>query len=84
MEEEYDIPIEENLEREVNYMCNLGEGIEERALEKGITVGEARGETTIVKRMHKNGFTAEQIAAATDKAVEEVEAMLADGEPVFA
>jgi len=33
--------------------------------------------------MHKNGFTAEQIAAATDKAVEDVEAMLADGEPVF-
>lgn len=92
LEEEYDIPIEENLEREVNYMCNLGEGIEERALEKGIilgrnegiTVGEARGEAAIVKRMHKNGFTAEQIAEATDKAVEEVEAMLADGEPVFA
>mgnify|MGYP002515454411 CR=1 FL=1 len=88
LEEEYDIPIEENLEREVNYMCNLGEGIEERALEKGIakgiTVGEARGEAAIVKRMHKNGFTAEQIAAATDKDVEEVEAMLADEEPVFA
>ena len=65
-------------------MCNLGEGIEERALEKGITVGEARGEAAIVKRMHKNGFTAEQIAAATDKDVKEVEAMLTDGEPVLA
>ena len=73
-------------------MCNLGEGIEERALERGITmgrnegiaVGEARGEAAIVKRMHKNGFTAEQIAAATDKDVEEVEAILAGGEPVFA
>lgn len=61
-------------------MCNLGEEIEERALEKGITVGEA----ILVKTMHKNGFTAEQIAAATDKDVEEVEAMLADGEPVLA
>lgn len=40
------------MEKEVNYMCNLGEGIEERALEKGITVGEARGETTIVKSFH--------------------------------
>lgn len=84
LEEEYDIPIEENLEKEVNYMCNLGEGIEERALERGITVGEARGEAAIVKRMNKNGFTAEQIAAATDKDVEEVEAILAGGEPVFA
>lgn len=96
LEEEYDIPIEKNLEREVNYMCNLGEGIEERALEKGIMIGETRGiamgrnegitvgEAILVKTMHKNGFTAEQIATATDKAVEEVEAMLADGEPVFA
>ncbi len=88
LEEEYDIPIEENLEREVNYMCNLGEGIEERALEKGIILGRNEGitvgEAILVKTMHKNGFTAEQIAAATDKDVEEVEAMLADGEPVFA
>lgn len=92
LKEEYDISIEENLEKEVNYMCNLGEGIEERALERGITkgiaVGEARGiavgEAILVKTMHKNGFTAEQIAAATDKDVEEVEAILAGGEPVFA
>ena len=34
--------------------------------ERGIAVGEARGIAVIVKRMHKNGFTAEQIAAATD------------------
>ncbi len=80
MEEEYDIPIEENLEKEVNYMCNLGEGIEERALERGITVGEA----ILVKTMNKNGFTAEQIATATDKNVEEVEAILAGGEQVLA
>ena len=65
-------------------MCNLGEGIEERALERGIAVGEARGIAVIVKRMNKNGFTAEQIAATTDKAVEEVEAILAGGEPVLA
>lgn len=49
LEEEYDIPIEENLEKEVNYMCNLGEGIEERALERGITVGEARGEPVFAR-----------------------------------
>ncbi|MFU2423691.1 MAG: hypothetical protein ACM677_12305 [Bacteroides sp.] len=48
--------------------------------ERGITVGEA----ILVKTMNKNGFTAEQIAAATDKDVEEVEAILAGGEPVFA
>lgn len=47
---------------------------------RGITVGEA----ILVKTMNKNGFTAEQITAATDKDVEEVEAILAGGEPVFA
>lgn len=47
---------------------------------RGITVGEA----ILVKTMNKNGFTAEQIAAAADKDVEEVEAILAGGEPVFA
>lgn len=46
---------------------------------RGITVGEA----ILVKTMNKNGFTAEQIAAAADKDVEEVEAILAGGEPVF-
>ena len=61
-------------------MCNLGEGIEERALERGITGGEA----ILVKTMNKNGFTAEQIATATDKNVEEVEAILAGGEQVLA
>ena len=73
-------------------MCNLGEGIEERALERGITKGIilgrnegiAVGEAILVKNMNKNGFTAEQIAAATDKDVEEVEAILAGGEPVLA
>ncbi|MEE0397401.1 MAG: hypothetical protein UDQ92_04500 [Lachnospiraceae bacterium] len=48
-------------------------------------IGEAPvGEAILVKTMNKNGFTAEQIAAATDKDVEEVEAILAGGEPVFA
>lgn len=65
-------------------MCNLGEGIEERALERGIIMGRNEGIAVIVKRMHKNGFTAEQIAVATDKDVEDVEAILAGGEPVFA
>ena len=46
---------------------------------RGITVGEA----ILVKTMNKNGFTAEQIAAAADKDVEEVEAILAGGEPVL-
>ena len=56
---EYDIPIEENFRKDVSVMCNLSQGIEE----KGIAIGEAG----LIVKMYKNGFTAEQIAAATNK-----------------
>lgn len=77
METEYHIPVEENLRKDVNVMCNLGEGIEEKA----IAIGEAKTEARLVGNMHKNGFTAEQIAAATDMDIKDVEAILAGREP---
>ena len=49
-------------------MCNLSQGIEE----KGIAIGEAG----LIMKMYKNGFTAEQIASATDKDIEEVKAII--------
>ena len=46
----------------------------------GIAIGRkdgiAIGETGLIQNMHKNGFTAEQIAAATDKDLEDVKAIL--------
>lgn len=38
IENEYDIPIEENIRKDVSVMCNLSQGIED----KGIAIGEAR------------------------------------------
>ena len=73
---EYDIPIEENLRKDVSVMCNLSQGIEE----KGIAIGEAG----LIMKMYKNGFTAEQIASATDKDIEEVKAIIAGKEPALA
>ena len=89
MKTEYDISEEEDFRKDVNEMCNLGEGI----MEEGIAIGETRGresglvqgreegisigESRTIRSMHKNGFTAEQIAAATDKALVEVKAILA-------
>ena len=85
MKTEYDISEEEDFRKDVNEMCNLGEGIMEEGIaigmEKGIAIGETKGisigESRTIRSMHKNGFTAEQIAAATDKALDEVEAILA-------
>ncbi len=74
---EYDIPVENNLREDVNVMCNLSQGIKE----DGIAIGEARGEATaeakIVLNMHNNGLTPEQIAAFTDKNIDDVKAIIA-------
>ena len=72
---EYDIPIEENFTKDVSVMCNLSQGIEE----KGIAIGEAG----LIMKMYKNGFTAEQIASATDKDIEEVKVIIAGKKPAL-
>ena len=77
---EYDIPIEENLRKDVSVMCNLSQGIKE----DGIAIGRAEGEAGLIIKMYKNGFTAEQIASATDKDIEEVKAIIAGKEPALA
>ena len=91
---EYAIPMEEDLRKDVSAMCNLSQGIEEEGiaighaagLEEGRTAGLAEGheagliegEAGLILKMYKNGFTAEQIAAATDKDIKEVERMITE------
>ena len=85
MEKEYDIPVEEDLREDVSIMCNLSQGIKEEGIAigeaKGIAIGEAKRESEIVLTMHKNGFTAEQIASATDKDIEAVRKMITEKQP---
>mgnify|MGYP002677816252 CR=1 FL=1 len=61
-------------------MCNLGEGIEEKGIaigrEEGRIEGHKEGEAGLILKMYKNGLSAEQIASATDKTIEEVEAII--------
>lgn len=71
--QEYDIPIEENLRKDVDVMCNLSQGIKE----DGIAIGRAEGEAGIILKMYKNGFSVDQIAVATDKKAEAVRDMIA-------
>lgn len=47
-------------------------------MEEGRTAGLAEGEAGLILKMYKNGFTAEQIAAATDKDIKEVERMITE------
>ena len=88
--QEYDVPEGEDFRKDVNEMCNLGEGIMEEGIaigmEKGIAIGETKGisigkeraQSELLRSMYKNGFTVEQIAAAIDKDLEEVRAVLTD------
>lgn len=46
--------------------------------------GAKEGEAGIILKMHKNGFTAEQIANATDKEVEEIKNIIENKEPTLA
>ncbi len=79
---EYDIPIEETIREDVSLMCNLSQGIKEKGIAIGEARGESKGEAKIILAMYQNGFTAEQIAAATDKAIEDVTAIIEGKKPI--
>lgn len=73
---EYNIPIESSIRRDINIMCNLSQGIREDA------IAEAQAE--IIMNMYKKGFTLEQIADVTEKSVEEIKAIIEKREPALA
>lgn len=59
-----------SIEKGVNTMCNLSEGIEEKGIEKGI-------EKTIIA-MHKKGYSVVQIADITEKSIDEINSIIKD------
>ena len=61
IEKEYDIPLEEDLRKDVSVMCNLSQGI----------VDDTKAE--IILNMFKKGYTLEQIADVTEKSISEIE-----------
>lgn len=72
IETEYDIPIEDNLRKDVSVMCNLSQGIREDA------------NAEFIMNMYKKGYTLEQIADVAEKSVEEIKAIIEKREPVLA
>ena len=77
---EYDIPVENSIMEEVNVMCNLSQGIEDRALEKGLAEGRTSGmavaQMNIILNMYHKGLTVEQIALYTDTNIDDVIAII--------
>ena len=89
MKQEYDIPVDRHsIREEVNIMCNLSEGVEEMGYAKGEAagktvgraegeiIGEARGKSEIILKMHKKGYSLEQIMDVTDMSKAEIKAII--------
>jgi hypothetical protein len=68
---EYDIPLEDEFRKELGSMCNLSQGIVEDTEER------------IIMNMCESNFTVEQIALATRKTVEEVQAIIESNKTVL-
>ncbi len=70
LEEDYDISMTEQFEREVREMCNLSEGILEKGIERGIKKGIERGEekfATLTTYLAQSNRTEDIVRAASDK-----------------
>ena len=72
IDHEYNIPISQEFREDVSIMCNLSQGIEDKAIAK------------IVMNMYKIGYTPNQIADAVGVSVDEVEAIIKKKEPAMA
>lgn len=83
--DEFEIEITPELERGVDTMCNLSEGIEKKGIDKGITIGREEGigigrenaNEDSARRMIASGrFTAEEISRFVDLPVKRVEELM--------
>ena len=70
--EEFSIKMTPRLERGVQEMCNLSEGIEQRGIEKGIAQGREQMVNENVIGMLKEKISVEMIARITNLTVEQV------------
>ena len=77
MKSEYHIPLNDDFRRDVNIMCNLGEGIEERAIRETTerVTKEVTKEMTeqFILNMYKKGYSLEQISDIMNKSTTEIE-----------
>ena len=81
---EYNIPVNSELREDVNYMCNLGEGIAERAAARATEIAtEAATQNTTKKfilNMYRKGYTLDQIAEIAEVSVEDVNEIITNAD----
>ena len=65
LQNDYDIKMNENIDRELMDMCNLGYGVYERGMERGIERGMEKGEIKILFNMVKKKYIKGKSCAET-------------------
>lgn len=68
LEREFRIPMTKKMEGEVEYMCNLSDGVEQRGIEKGIQKGIL---LTLCDLVRDNIITIEEAAKRANVTIEE-------------
>ena len=78
LENEFQIPMTERMKAEVNHMCNLSDGVEQKGIEKGIVIGIEQGIEqgalkTLWALVQDNLLSSEDAAKRLDMNVKEFE-----------
>ena len=76
IEKEYKIPLSNDFRKEVDTMCNLSQGIEDRVTAEVTAKVTAKNLIDFVMKMHQKGYTLEQISEIAEKSVSELEEII--------
>ena len=87
IEKEYEMPVEARMREEVNSMCNLGEGIREKALVEGTVKGLLKGrneeKSDLILKMYRKKYPLQEIAELVGKSIEEVQEVIESQKPLL-
>lgn len=76
IENEYNIPVDDRIRKNVNAMCNLSQGILERGEARGEAIGKAKEGAKFIFNMYEKGYKLEQIADVAEKALNKSKPLL--------
>lgn len=68
LENEYDIPVEENFRKDVSVMCNLSQGVKE--------YGMMEEKVKVILKMHQKNYTTAEISDIVDIPEDEVQRII--------
>ncbi len=73
---EYGIPVNMDIRRDVDIMCNLSQGIMEKGEAIGLEKGRKEIENKFIISMYEKGYSLEEIAGIMDKEINEIEKVI--------